>query len=280
MQLEIPDSRQTYGAREALLYALSLGLGAEDPLDPEQLAFVFESHLRMLPTFGTVLAHPGFWARDLDSGLDWTRIVHAGHELVCHRPLPSAADVIGRSRIVDVIDRGPGKGALVRCERQILLRDTREPLCTNTQMLLCRGDGGIGGPAKLVPPPHPIPAEPADATFDWRIPMQAALLYRLNGDMNPLHADPAAARAAGFNRPILHGLAAYGMTGIALIKTMCAGDPALLARIAARFTSPVYPGETLRTHIWRHGKTLSFIVRVVGRDVVVINNGYAQLRDT
>ncbi|WP_028079107.1 MaoC/PaaZ C-terminal domain-containing protein [Solimonas soli] len=277
LQLAIPDSRQTYTATDAMRYALSLGLGA-DPLDEAQLAYVYEKNLRVLPTMGVVLAHPGFWARELDSGIDWVKIVHAEQGLVLHRPLPPQASVTGRSRIVDIIDKGPGKGALVYYERRIFDAASGEPLCTSTQTLFCRGDGGIGGPAKAAAPPPAMPARAPDLVCDIATDPRMALQYRLNGDMNPLHADPAVARKAGFERPILHGLATYGVAGHALLQAVCGYDASRIAEIAARFTAPVYPGETLRTEIWVDGEQVSFTVRVPVRDVVAIGNGRAVIR--
>lgn len=276
LRLAIPDSVQQYEARDSMLYALALGLG-QDPTDAAQLRFVYEKDLCVLPTMGVVLAHPGFWARDLDSGIDWLRIVHGEQGLVLHRPLPPAARVIGRSRIVDAVDKGAGRGALVYYERRIFEADSGEPLCTVTQTLFCRGDGGFGGPSRPLPEPHPIPARPPDHVCELPTLPQAALLYRLNGDMNPLHADPQIARAAGYERPILHGLATFGVAGHALLKTVCADDPARLRSMTARFTAPVYPGERLATSIWLDGEVASFTVRVVGRDVVAIGNGRAEL---
>jgi acyl dehydratase len=277
MSLQIPDSSQTYSARDAMLYALSLGLG-RDPTDASQLGFVYEQKQQALPGLGVVLAHPGFWPRDLETGLDWKRIVHGGQDLILHRPLPVAADVVGRSRIVEIIDKGPGKGALVYYERRILDRASGELLCTNLQTMFCRGDGGIGGPIRAVAEPHRLPQRDADYTSDWPTLPQTALLYRLNGDVNPLHADPEVARTAGFDRPILQGLATFGIAAWAIVGTICEGDAAGLVRLTVRFTATVYPGETLRTEMWRDGNIISFRVRVLERDVIAIDNGFAELR--
>ncbi len=276
--LRIPDSQQAYTEKDAILYALSLGMGS-NPVDAAELLFVYEKNLRVLPTMGVVLAHPGFWPRDLNSGLDWVKIVHGGQDLVVHRPLPPSADVIGRSRIADIVDKGPGKGALIYYERQIIDRVSGDLLCTSVQTMFCRGDGGIGGPSKSAPAPHPIPQRAPDLAFDQTTLPQAALLYRLNGDVNPLHADPEVARKAGFDRPILQGLATFGVAARAILAGICGGDPTLLTHLSVRFTAPVYPGETLRTEIWRDGAVVSFIVRVPERKIVAIDNGRADLRD-
>ena len=146
-----------------------------------------------------------------------------------------------------------------------------------TQTIFCRGDGGFGGPPRQSPPPHPIPSRAPDAVCDFGTRPEMALIYRLSGDYNPLHAEPAAAKAAGFERPILHGLGTFGVSGHALLKTMCGYDPARLKSFSCRFSAPVFPGETIRTEMWRDGPVVSFRARVVGRDVIAINNGRAEV---
>lgn len=278
MALHIPDTAHSYTRKDSILYALSLGLGA-DPLDEAQLPFVFEPALRALPTMGVVLAHPGYWPRTLDTGLDWVRIVHAEQGLELHQPLPPEAHVIGRSRVVDIIDRGEGKGAFIRYERKIFERDSGAALCTISQTMLARGDGGFGGPARSMAPAHATPERTPDFVVDLPTQANMALLYRLNGDWNPLHADPSVARAAGFDKPILHGLASWGLAGHAVLKTVCAYAPERIKSLFGRFTAPVYPGETFRTEIWVDGNIVSFTVRAIERNVIAINNGRIELRD-
>jgi len=146
--------------------------------------------------------------------------------------------------------------------------------------MFCRGDGGFGGPQRALPPPHQVPERAPDAICDIPTLPQTALLYRLNGDWNPLHADPAVARKAGFEKPILHGLATYGIAAYAIIKTLCANDGARVASIFGRFTAAAYPGETLRTEMWVDGLIVSYRVRSLERDVVAINNGRVELWQT
>lgn len=280
-----PAVRQTYGARDVMLYALSIGLGA-DPLDERALPFVFEGApggLRVLPTFSAVLGYPGFWAKEADSGIDWVRLVHGEQGLTLHRPLPAAGTVIGRSRISHVIDKGEGKGAIVVTERSVEDEDGT-PYATLRQVALCRGDGGFSNLHGGQPSDEALPALPAtpedrapDLVDEQATRPEAALLYRLLADDNPLHADPAVARAAGFERPILHGLATYALAGHALVRQCAGGDPTRLRTLDVRFASPVYPGETLRTEIWRDGATLQFRARVVERDRIVLSHGRATL---
>jgi len=277
LALRIPETRQSYTRKDAMLYALSLGYGS-DPLDAAQLPYVYEPLLQAVPSMGVVLAHPGYWPRTLDTGLNWIKIVHAEQGLVLHKPLPPEADVIGQSRVVDIIDKGAEKGALISYERKIYERSSGDALCTISQTMLARADGGFGGPAKASAPPHAIPARPADYSCVLTTQNNAALLYRLNGDWNPLHADPEVARKAGFARPILHGLATWGLALHAVLKSACNYDAAGIASIFGRFTAPVYPGETFRTDIWRDENVLSFTVRAVERDILAINNGKIVLR--
>jgi acyl dehydratase len=275
------DIEQTYTARDAMLYSLAVGYGA-DPVDPDDLAFVYEKELRVPPTLAVVLGFPGFWARDPRSGIDWVRLLHGEQSLVIHKPLPPAATVIGRSRITRVVDKGAGKGALLEIQRSITDKASGELYATVTQLTFCRGDGGfsasngLSDEAPAAPPP--MPERAPDHQCDLPTRPETALLYRLCGDDNALHADPQVARAAGFERPILHGLATWGVAAHAVLKTLCASDPARLVAFHARFTAPVYPGETIRTEMWREGNEVSFRARVLERDVLVLNNGRAQLR--
>jgi len=277
LALEIPEVVQTYTEKDAILYALGVGLG-HDPTNPDELPFVYEKNFKVLPTFAAVLGWPGFWARDLDTGIDWVKLVAGEQGLVLHRPLKPRGTVVGKTRVTEIIDKGPGKGALVFSERALTDQESGEKIATATQTTFCRGDGGFGGPPREAPPPHPIPERPPDLVCDLPTRREAALIYRLSGDPNPLHVDPAVALAAGFPRPIMHGLATFGVAGYAVLKSLCGYDPARLASIAGRFSSPVFPGETIRTEMWNDGHAVSFRVRVLERDVIALNNGRAEIR--
>jgi acyl dehydratase len=277
MALDIPAIEQSYSARDAMLYALGLGLG-HDPLSEAELAFVYEKGLKTLPTFCCVLANRP-WMREMDTGIDYLKVVHGEQRFALHRPLPPAARVRGKSRIVDIVDKGAGKGAVVYTERTVTNAESGEALATLTHTAFCRGDGGFGGPPKPSPPPYPTPDRAPDIVCDLPTRPETALIYRLSGDYNPLHAEPAIAAKAGYKQPILHGLATFGIAGHALLKSLCDYDPAGLAGMSGRFSSPVYPGETIRTEIWREGDAASFRVRVVERDVIAFSNGRAELAD-
>jgi acyl dehydratase len=276
LALDIPEVVQAYTEKDAILYALGVGLG-QDPMNEDDLPFVYEPRLKLLPTFAIVLGWPGFWARDLDTGIDWVKLVAGEQGLVLHRPLPPRGTVVGKTRVTEIIDKGVGKGALVYSERILSDQANGEKIATVTQTTFCRGDGGFGGPAREAPPIHALPERAPDLTCDLPSRPEAALIYRLSGDPNPLHVDPAVAKAAGFPRPILHGLATFAMAGHAIVKSLCGYDPAKLTALAGRYSAPVFPGETLRTEMWRDGKAVSFRTRVAERDVVALNNGRAEI---
>jgi acyl dehydratase len=276
MALDIPPVEHAYGPKDCMLYALGLGFG-QDPMNEDELAFVYEKHLKVLPTFALVQGYTPYWLRNPASGVNWTKVVHGEQGLTLHRPVAGQGTVIGQTRVVEVIDKGEGKGALVYSQRKITDKQSGDLLATLTQTTFCRGDGGFGGPPRTAPAPHALPERAPDFTIDLPTRPEMALVYRLSGDVNPLHAEPEFAKAAGFPRPILHGLATFGVAGHALLKTVCGYEPARLTAMAGRFSAPVYPGETIRTEIWRDGGVLSFRARVVERDVVAINNGRAEI---
>ncbi len=274
-----PEIEQHYASKDTILYALGVGLG-HDPLDARQLRYVYEDDLAALPTMSVVLGYPGFWMRDPRAGVDWVRLVHGEQRMTIHHPLPAQATVIGRSRITHVIDKGADKGAIVVTERTLHQKDGPH-LATLTQVTFCRGDGGFGEGDASPPALAPTPATPPDATCSLPISERAALIYRLNGDSNPLHVDPTVARAAGYPRPILHGLASYGVAAHAIARTFCDYDASRLTRLDARFSAPVYPGETLTFDMWQDSPgQLRFLARVAERNIVVMSHGGAAYRVT
>ncbi len=187
-----------------------------------------------------VLGWPGFWIRNEETGVEWHKILHGEPGLTLHRPLPVAGTVIGRTRIKDIVDKGAQRGALMFTERNILDKESGAEIATLTSAAVIRGDGGLGGPSGPRPAPHPIPHRPADAVLDLATLPQPALIYRFSGDMNPLHADPKNAAAAGFARPIHHGLCSFGIAGRAVLKLACGNHPVRLEHMQARFTAPAF----------------------------------------
>jgi acyl dehydratase len=270
-----PKQRVAYGAKDAILYALSVGAGA-DPLDPDQLRLVYEPELRPLPTLASVLAHSSGWLADPRFEVDYPRMLHGEQHLAVHRTLPPRADVEAQYSVPAVLDKGAGKGALVYFEKRLTDAASGEPLCTLHSTLFLRGDGGCGG---FGTPPLQLPAgAPArEFTDEIKIASSAALLYRLNGDLNPIHVDPLAARKVGFDRPILHGLCTYGTVSYMLIRTLCGYDPSRLRSLGARFTAPVFPGETLRLEGARGSDEIHFQASVPERGQVVLAQGLARI---
>ncbi len=270
----LPEIRQKLTPKDTMLYALGLGLGA-DPMDEKQLRFVYERDLQALPTMSVVLAPLGFWMKAPEVGVDWKKLLHGEQAITLHRQVPSEGEIVGRSRVAALVDKGKDKGALAFIERTISDAVTGETIATLNSTSFLRGDGGFGGPSGPAPEPHELPTREPDAICDLPTLTQAALIYRLSGDYNPLHADPDVARHAGFQRPILHGLCSLGVAGHAILRTICDYDPARMQSLKLRFSSPVYPGETIRTEMWVDGAEVSFRARALERDVVVLNNGLA-----
>lgn len=264
------ETLQRLTAKDTILYAL--GIGAEE------LDFVYEEQLQALPMMAVTLAYPGFFWREPQYGADWKRILHGEQSLTIHRPLPSEGEFVGRTRLEAVEDKGPDKGAVVLAVRTIEGADG-VLYATDRRTAFLRGDGGCGSVGAAIPRPVPAPADRgADAIVTLTTATTQALVYRLSGDLNPLHVDPQVARAAGFDRPILHGLCTYGLAGRAVLRELAGNSPARLVRLDARFSAPVYPGETIAVHIWREsGREARFEARVTERDVRVLTHGYVEL---
>jgi acyl dehydratase len=271
---QLPETEQTYAEKDTILYALGLGCGA-DADARDDLRFVYEKGLLALPTMAVVLAYPGNWLESDESTADYSKVLHGEQSLTLHRPIPPAGTVVGRTRILDLLDKGRDKGAVLYTERTIADKASGAPIATMASTTMLRGDGGWGGKPGPQPAPHALPERRPELTLDLKTHANSALIYRLSGDRNPLHADPRAAAAGGFKTPILHGLCTFGVAGRALIKACCGGDPARLKSMQVRFSAPVFPGETIRTEMWPEGGRISFRARAAERDAVVLNNGLA-----
>lgn len=275
------DVVRSYTTRDTMLYALGIGMGF-DPTDPGQLRYVFEKELQTVPSMAAVLGSPGFFWSNPRTGADWVRLVHGEQDVTVYKALPAEGTVVAKNRIEALTDKGEGKGALARIVRDIYAQASGELLATSQQLTFLRGDGGFSkGSGVSDPAPEPLPGiadRAPDVETDLPSLPQSALIYRLSGDYNTLHADPEVARKAGFERPILHGLCTYGMAVHAVLRSCCDYDATRLRRFAVRFTAPVYPGETVRFQIWRNGdKSLQLRARVEERDVTVLNNGLLEL---
>jgi acyl dehydratase len=237
-----------------------------DPSDAADLRFLLEDRLEVLPTFAVTLASPGMWIRAPEFGVDFVKLVHAEQEALFHSPLPAEAEVVSRARVASLTDRGPGRGAVLTVEREIREGRSERLFCTLHQTLLLRGDGGFGGaPAPMAP--SLIPDRPPDRTGRFVIDPRAALIYRLAGDQNPLHADPEFAKRAGFERPILHGLASYATAGI-VVARICSSSPSKIAALQCRFSGVIFPGDALDFRVWLTGSEAMFQAFVDERKVL------------
>lgn len=276
LALDIPSVEHHYTERDTMLYALGLGLG-EDPMDVGALRYVYEKELKAFPTMPVALAFISL--RAIPLGIDYTKMVHGGQSLTLHAPWPVAGTIVGKTRVTEIVDRGPGKGALIYLEREMCEKASGTLLATAGMSAFCRADGGFGGPVSEGPKPHPTPERPADLSVDVTTLPQQALIYRLSGDLNPLHADPEVARKAGFERPILHGLATYGVVARAIVAGVLGHDGDRLRSLTGRFSAPVFPGETLRVELWCEGEErVSVRATALQRGTVVFTNGQATLR--
>jgi len=270
------DIAVNYGARDTILYALGIGIGM-DPLDSGALKFVYErAGLAAFPTMAVVLGWPGRMT-DPAFGVDERLVVAGDLKVVLHRPLPAVARLVSRPRIKEVIDKGAGNAAIILNTRTLTAEDGTL-VATVDSSTFARKHGGFGGKVTETPSPPAVPQSAPEKVCDLPTPPNLALLYRLNGDENPLHADPQRATVAGFDRPILHGAASFGIAAHAILRSVADYRPERLASIEARFSKPVFPGDTIRTEIWPQGEHVAFQCRAVGRNDIVLSNGLAILR--
>lgn len=262
------ETRHDLKKRDTILYALGVGAG--------ELQFVYEDGLKALPTMAVVLGYPGFIWRDPQYGVDWKKILHGETTLQIHKPLPVEGEILGVSTFGPIFDKGADKGAICYVTRKIY-DAVGTLLATANAASFLRGDGGFGGSAEGQPKPPTLPERQPDLTHTLTTAPNQAQIYRLSGDLNPLHIDPDVAKAAGFKQPILHGLCTYGVAGRSILAALCDNEPARLKRLDVRFSSPVFPGETIRTDIWRDGEGRAlYRATAVERDIVVLNNGLAE----
>jgi len=262
------EVRFEYTRRDTILYAL--GVGASE------LPFVYEDGLQALPTMAVIMGFPGFFWRDPEYGVDWRRVLHGETRLELHAPVPVEGVVRGVTTLGPIFDKGRDKGSVVYSTRRIFDASDRL-LATVFGATILRGDGGFGGVATGQRSPHPVPERAPDLSHVLATAGNQALIYRLSGDYNPLHVDPQVARGAGFERPILHGSCTYGIVGRALLAAVCNNEPERLRKMEARFSSPLYPGEAVRTDIWHQDPgRVAFRAVATERNIVVLQNGCAE----
>ncbi len=274
MTASVADVPVSYSDRETMLYALGLGFGS-DALDRQELAYVIDAPIpKTVPTMASVLMPGGFLA---DCGWDYGQVLRAGESLDLYRPLPAAADLLVNRHVTAVYDRGGDVGAEIIVRSEVRMAKDDAALFTLDSSLLARADGGFGGPAAPAPEPHAMPSREPDLRCDIRTRPDQALLFRLTGERNPLYTDRAVAQEAGFELPLLHGRCTYGIACRAILKTICEYDHTLIRGFGARFSAPVYPGDTVTTHMWQDRNVVSFRCAVVARDSVVVSNGKCTL---
>ncbi len=265
-------------ADRVILYALSLGLGAEEG----HLKFVYEKNLRVLPGMAMVLAYPGFWISEPKYGFDWSQVLHAEESIELLGEIPINKTIVGRTSIEALVDRGASKGCFVYTKKVLSLKDEDKPIAIVYSNTLARADGGWATTVNFKKKPSFIktfstPAQEPDFIDNITTLPQLALLYRLCGDLNPLHAEPSVAKKAGFSRPILHGRCTMGIAMRSLISKVCNLDASKLGHISVRFSSPFYPGATLSTKIWQKNNEIFFESSDLETGTKVLSNGYAQL---
>ncbi len=273
-------TRYAYSERDAVLYALGVGAPAHW-LAPRELKFVHElrADFQVLPTFAVIFAkelHDLVLSGDI-AGIKYNPmlLVHGEQQLKLAKSLPPAAVVDSTVRVAEIYDKGSG---LLMVLDVISCDESGGLLAQARTSMFLRGLGGFGGergPSSRID----LPDRPPDAVVEEKTNTRQALLYRLAGDANPLHVDPQMAAIGNFDRPILHGLCTLGFSARAVLKRFCDNDAQKLAGIRARFAHHVYPGETLRTEIWRTGAgDVHFQTKVKERDAVVLSQASAQLR--
>ncbi len=264
-----------YGRDDVILYHLGVGAGLP-PTDAGELEYTYEKNLKVLPSFTTV-ARSGAQANFFDvPGLEFNRalMLHGEQEVEIHRPLPPETTLRGHTRIADIYDKG--KAALLLLETNVS-DPSGEPLYTTRMSLFLRGEGGFGGP-KGPEVSNAVPEREPDGVIESTTIPQQALLYRLNGDKNPLHCDPDFAAKAGFDRPIIHGLCSYGIVCKAVVDGVLDGDPTRIAKYQARFRGIGFPGETYLTSYWRDGDRILVEAKSKERDAVIISNAAVTVR--
>lgn len=270
MAATMPASRNEWTQDQVILYHLGCGAGFQKPTDPAELEYTYERNLKVLPSFGVI---PVFGAMGGIGGvpgieINFALVLHGEQDLEIHRPIPTAAKVVNQPRIAGIYDKG--KAALIITEVETSL-ENGEKLFTNRFSIFARGEGGFGGDAGPKAGNLP-PDRTPDIVVETPTLPQQALIYRLSGDKNPLHADPDFAKLGGFDTPILHGLCSYGIVCKAVVDTLLEGKVDRVARYQARFAGVFFPGETMVTSMWKEGDQILVASHAKERGTPVISN--------
>lgn len=273
----MPSGTYEWTQDQVILYHLGLGAGLTKPVDAKELEYTYERHLKVLPSFGVipVFGAMGGMASVPGIEINFMMVLHGEQDLEIHRPIPTAAKILNQPRIAGIYDKG--KAALIVIEVESRL-ENGDKLFTNRFGIFARGEGGFGGepgPKVTLAAPDRAP----DAVVETPTMPQQALLYRLSGDKNPLHADPEFAKFGGFDVPILHGLCSYGIVCKAVVDELLGGDVTKVARYQARFAGVFFPGETMVTSMWKEGDQILIQAQSKERQSPVIANSAITVRN-
>ncbi len=263
----------SYSDKDSILYSLGVGLG-NDPMNMAELKYVYENSQVALPSMATNFQYHSPLL--LKANINFILVVHGEQKLSFTNPLPVSGDFISNAKVIGCYDKGAGKGAIIDVETTIKLKKDNTEICKLVSTTFARGDGGFGGPES---PKSEIfkPKGDPDIIHEIVTKPDQALIFRLSGDYNPLHSDPNFAKTAGFEKPILHGMCTYGIACRSLVETLCEGDAKRLKKFDCRFSSPVYPGETIVTEMWKDGSKVYFQSKVKERNKIVIKNGVSEI---
>ena len=273
MSLKSENIEISYTDKDSILYGLGVGLG-NDPMDIDELKYVYENGQIALPSMATNFQYHSSLL--MSAKLNFVMVVHGEQKLSIINPIPVSGDFLADMKVLNCFDKGASKGAIIDVETTVKLKSDGTEICKLISTTFARGDGGFNGPES---PPQEIfePGGSPDIVDEITTKPDQALIFRLSGDYNPLHSDPNFAKAAGFPKPILHGLCTYGVACRSIIKTACDNDVKKLKSFNCRFSSPVFPGETIVTEMWKNGNDINFQSKVKERDKIILKNGVSEI---
>ena len=274
MNLTSENVEISYSDKDSILYSLGIGLG-NDPMNLNELKYVYENSQSVLPSMATNFQYHSPLL--LKTNINFIMVVHGEQRLSITNALPVSGDFIANAKVIGCYDKGPARGAIIEVETSVKNKKNNEEICKLVSTTFARGDGGFGGPDSPKKEIF-IPDGEPDYVSEVSTKPDQALIFRLSGDYNPLHSDPNFAKAAGFEKPILHGMCTYGIACRSLVNEICENDASKLKRFDCRFSSPVYPGETIITEMWKKDKMIYFNSKVKERDKLVLKNGVSEIK--
>ena len=274
MNLTSENVEISYSDKDSILYSLGIGLG-NDPMNLNELKYVYENSQSVLPSMATNFQYHSPLL--LKTNINFIMVVHGEQRLSITNALPVSGDFIANAKVIGCYDKGPARGAIIEVETTVKNKKNNEEICKLVSTTFARGDGGFGGPDSPKKEIF-IPDGEPDYVSEVSTKPDQALIFRLSGDYNPLHSDPNFAKAAGFEKPILHGMCTYGIACRSLVNEICENDASKLKRFDCRFSSPVYPGETIVTEMWKNDKMIYFNSKVKERDKLVLKNGVGEIK--